>query len=180
MYGHKFSAKVLHCKKKLMIYPSLAGMSLTKLSLGGNNSIFLSRESLVSDIPAGDGKMVNLFLKCTNVNLAPNISQLCIAWCHEVRKAKRICRPWFLVYFQKKVFAFLFISVFRFKLWKTISSYRFFYSTCSIPSPHLRESATPPMKYRHRAFFKLFGWKLWRQRLKIGSSKKKKKVTLSL
>ncbi len=34
---------------------------------------------------------------------------------------------------------------------------------------HLRESPTPPMKYRYRV---LFGWKLWRQRLKIGSSKK--------
>jgi hypothetical protein len=41
----------------------------TKLSLGGNNDgiteLFLPRESLVSDIPAGDGKLVNLFLRCT-------------------------------------------------------------------------------------------------------------------
>ncbi len=40
----------------------------TKLSLGGNNDVinklFLSRGSLVSDIPAGDGKLVNLFLRC--------------------------------------------------------------------------------------------------------------------
>jgi hypothetical protein len=27
--------------------------------------LFLSRESLVSDIPAGTGKMANLFLQCT-------------------------------------------------------------------------------------------------------------------
>jgi hypothetical protein len=37
----------------------------TKLSLGRNNDVitelFLSRGSLVSDIPAGDGKLVNLF-----------------------------------------------------------------------------------------------------------------------
>jgi hypothetical protein len=37
----------------------------TKLSLGGNNDVitelFLPRGSLVSDIPAGDGKLVNLF-----------------------------------------------------------------------------------------------------------------------
>jgi hypothetical protein len=37
----------------------------TKLSLGGNNDVitelFLSRGSLVSDIPAGDGKLENLF-----------------------------------------------------------------------------------------------------------------------
>jgi hypothetical protein len=48
-----------------MIFPSPAGMSLTKLSLGGNYDViyklFPSRESLVSDIPAGDGKMANLF-----------------------------------------------------------------------------------------------------------------------
>ncbi len=46
----------------------------TKLSLGGNNDVitelFLPRGSLVSDIPAGDGKLVNLFLLC-------NISYLC-------------------------------------------------------------------------------------------------------
>jgi hypothetical protein len=37
----------------------------TKLSLGGNNDVitelFLPRRSLVSDIPAGDGKLMNLF-----------------------------------------------------------------------------------------------------------------------
>jgi hypothetical protein len=33
-------------------------MSLTKL---GIIKLFLSRESLISDIPAGDGKMANLF-----------------------------------------------------------------------------------------------------------------------
>ncbi len=37
----------------------------TKLSLGGNNDVitelFLPRGSLVSDIPAGDGKLVNFF-----------------------------------------------------------------------------------------------------------------------
>ncbi len=38
--------------------------------MGGNNDVitelFLPRESLVSDIPAGDGKLVNLFLRCTS------------------------------------------------------------------------------------------------------------------
>jgi hypothetical protein len=37
----------------------------TKLSLGGNNDVitelFLPGGSVVSDIPAGDGKLVNLF-----------------------------------------------------------------------------------------------------------------------
>jgi hypothetical protein len=58
-------------KKRFVIFPSPAGMSLTKLSLGGNNDVvyklFPPRESLVSDIPAGDGKIVNLFLQCNKV-----------------------------------------------------------------------------------------------------------------
>ncbi len=52
-------------KKSFKIFPSPTGMSLTKFSLGGNNSIitslFLPRESLVSDIPAGDGNIEKLF-----------------------------------------------------------------------------------------------------------------------
>ncbi len=44
-------------------------MSLAKLSLGGNNDVIyklvLPRESLVSDIPAGDGNIEKLFLRCT-------------------------------------------------------------------------------------------------------------------
>jgi hypothetical protein len=40
-------------------------MSLTKLSLGGNNDVmyklFPPRESLVSDIPAGDGNIEKIF-----------------------------------------------------------------------------------------------------------------------
>ncbi len=55
-------------KKGFSIFPSPAEMSLTKLSLGGNNlymtSLFLPRESLVSGIPAGDGKIEKLFLRC--------------------------------------------------------------------------------------------------------------------
>jgi hypothetical protein len=43
-------------------------MSFTKLSLGGNNlymtSLFAPRESLVSDIPAEDGNIKKLFLRC--------------------------------------------------------------------------------------------------------------------
>ncbi len=39
----------LHCKKRLATFPSPAGMSFTKLSLGGKN---------------GDGNVANLFLRC--------------------------------------------------------------------------------------------------------------------
>ncbi len=56
---------LVHCLKSFSIFPSPAGMSLTKLSLGGNNfymtSLFPPRQSLVSDIPAGDGNIEKLF-----------------------------------------------------------------------------------------------------------------------
>jgi hypothetical protein len=49
---------MVHRKKSFSIFPSPARFSLTKLSLGGNNfymtSLFPPRESLVSDIPAGE------------------------------------------------------------------------------------------------------------------------------
>jgi hypothetical protein len=35
----KMQPKLLHCEKKLTIFPSPAGMSLTKLSLAGNSLI---------------------------------------------------------------------------------------------------------------------------------------------
>jgi hypothetical protein len=65
---------VIHRKKSFSIFPSPAGMSLTKLSLGGNNlymtPLFPPRESLVSAIPAGDGNIEKYFLRCTNVSFA--------------------------------------------------------------------------------------------------------------
>jgi hypothetical protein len=52
-------------KKSFSIFPSLAGMSLIKLSLGGNNlymtPLFPPRESLVSDIRAVDGNIEKFF-----------------------------------------------------------------------------------------------------------------------
>jgi hypothetical protein len=53
LHSHKF----LHCKKKVSRFPvPAAGMPLTKLT-----KLFPARESLVSGIPAGDGKTANLF-----------------------------------------------------------------------------------------------------------------------
>ncbi len=40
-------------KKRLAIFPSPVGMSLTKLSLARNIKLFPARESLISHIPAG-------------------------------------------------------------------------------------------------------------------------------
>jgi hypothetical protein len=58
----------MHRKKKVREFPVPRRDVTTKLSLGGNNvvitELFLPRGSLVSDIPAGDGKLVNLFLQC--------------------------------------------------------------------------------------------------------------------
>ncbi len=51
-------------KNRLAVFMSPGGMPLTKLSLARNNLIIPARESLVSDIPAGDGKTSNLFLQC--------------------------------------------------------------------------------------------------------------------
>jgi hypothetical protein len=53
----------VHCKKRLAIFPSSAGMSLTKLSLARKNLIIPDQgEFLVTDIPAGDGKIAKPFL----------------------------------------------------------------------------------------------------------------------
>ncbi len=52
-------------KKRSAVFPSQVGMSLTKLSLAGNNLIIPGQEELVSEkILAGDGKTANLFLQC--------------------------------------------------------------------------------------------------------------------
>jgi hypothetical protein len=57
----------MHRSKKVREFPVPSRDVTTKLSLGGNNDVitelFLPRGSLVSDIPAGDGKLVNLFLR---------------------------------------------------------------------------------------------------------------------
>ncbi len=60
-----YTIKKAH-RKSLSIFPYRAGMSLSKLSLGGDNDVIYKllppRESLVSDIPAGDGNIERLFL----------------------------------------------------------------------------------------------------------------------
>ncbi len=55
----------IHCKKRLAVFPSPAGMSLTELSLAGNNLIIPGQgEFGVSDIPAGEWKTAKVFLQC--------------------------------------------------------------------------------------------------------------------
>jgi hypothetical protein len=59
------NATLLHRKKSFSIFLTSAGMSLTKLSLGGNYDViyklFLPRDSLVSDIPAGEVISISFF-----------------------------------------------------------------------------------------------------------------------
>ncbi len=57
--GRKKTA--IHCNKRLAVFPSLAGMSLTKLSLVENSLIFPRHGEFVSDIPAGTGKQLTFF-----------------------------------------------------------------------------------------------------------------------
>jgi hypothetical protein len=48
---------------RLPIFPTTARMSLTKLSLAGTNFIIPSQEEF-GVIPAGDWKIINLFIQC--------------------------------------------------------------------------------------------------------------------
>ncbi len=84
-------AERIHGKKKVREFPVPSRDVTTKLSLGGNNDVitefFLTRGSLVSDIPAGDGKLVNLFLRCRDSQ--PNPGN-----CDVYRSAGNLSRGW--------------------------------------------------------------------------------------
>ncbi len=64
-FRHGYLQSTTHRVKKVREFPVPSRDVTTKLSRGGNNDVitelFLPRRSLVSDIPAGDGKLVNLF-----------------------------------------------------------------------------------------------------------------------
>ncbi len=49
--------------KRVSDFPVPSWMSLTKLPLPGLIKLFPARESLICDIPAGDGKITNLFFR---------------------------------------------------------------------------------------------------------------------
>jgi hypothetical protein len=56
-----------HCKKYLLFSCPQPGCHLPNSPWAGIIKLFPARrESLVSDIPAGDGKTANLFLQCTD------------------------------------------------------------------------------------------------------------------
>ncbi len=58
----------IHCKKRLAVFP-VHSRDVTNQTLPGREYLNYSpaRESLVSDIPAGDGKTANLFLQCIDI-----------------------------------------------------------------------------------------------------------------
>jgi hypothetical protein len=66
----KYDLDLVHRKKRFTIFPSPAGMSLTKLPLGRNNSVMTSlfppRESLVLTSRLGTGKSRTFFVRCTH------------------------------------------------------------------------------------------------------------------
>ncbi len=55
---------LVYTVKRFAVFPSPGGMSLTKF-LAGIIYLFPARKSLVSDIPAGNGKIDNPFLQCS-------------------------------------------------------------------------------------------------------------------
>jgi hypothetical protein len=63
-----------------MIFPFPAGMSLTKL--------IPARKSLVSDIPADEGKMANLFLQCM-CRIADGTEKLINEWIFAVQRIRK-------------------------------------------------------------------------------------------
>jgi hypothetical protein len=64
---HTRQPRYTHRKKRLAIFPSPAGMSITKLSLVAENNLIIpdQEEFGYSDIPFGVRKIANLFLQCS-------------------------------------------------------------------------------------------------------------------
>jgi hypothetical protein len=79
------------------IFPSPAGMSLTKLPLGGNNfymtSFFPPRESLVSDIPAGTGISKSFFLPYILFLISQSIFSVHLIKLCSYSRQKKECYP---------------------------------------------------------------------------------------
>jgi hypothetical protein len=58
--------------KKVYDLPVLSGGHQPNFRWPGIIKIFPARESLISDVPAGDGKTANLFLQCNRLKLLPS------------------------------------------------------------------------------------------------------------
>ncbi len=69
-YSENMLSKKVHCKKKLSIFPSPGGVSLTKLLLAGNNQIFPGQGEFGQWHPGSGRENRETFLQCTNLLLA--------------------------------------------------------------------------------------------------------------
>jgi hypothetical protein len=56
----------VHCKKRLAIFPPPVGMSLTKLSLAGNNLIFLDQGEFGRWHPGWGRELANIYRLCSD------------------------------------------------------------------------------------------------------------------
>ncbi len=63
----------VHCKKGQRFSRPQPGCHLPNSPWAGIIKFFPARERLVSDIPAGDGKTVNLFLQCSLPSIPSSI-----------------------------------------------------------------------------------------------------------
>ncbi len=59
-----YGKHIRHTVKKVINFPVPSRDVINQLSLAGKKLIIPAREDLVCDIPAGDGKIDNLFLQC--------------------------------------------------------------------------------------------------------------------
>ncbi len=88
----------LHRKKRFTSFPSPAGMSLTKLPLGRNNSVmtslFLPMESLVVTSRLGTGNLQTFFLQCDCLvrGHPVRLAESCVWSCKSVVKLPYLCQ----------------------------------------------------------------------------------------
>jgi hypothetical protein len=91
-----------HRKKRFTRFPSPAGMSLTKLPLGRNNSVMTSlfppKESLVVTSRLGTGNSRTFFLRCSHL-IKLLFSTSTIAYISPVIHPSWVIIEWILTYF---------------------------------------------------------------------------------
>jgi hypothetical protein len=71
----------IHCKKELAIFPSCRDVTDQTLSGREKTKLFPPRKSLISDIPAGDGKTANSFSQC-RLNMELDLQSLFLLHVH--------------------------------------------------------------------------------------------------
>jgi hypothetical protein len=85
---------LLHSKKRLAVFPSQPGYHLPNSLWPGIIKLFPARESLVSDIPAGDEKIANLFYSVPAVLFWTQPSSYQTLWCDHWRNVSEQHCSW--------------------------------------------------------------------------------------